>query len=318
MDTRWLGKPGDFSGAQDAWRERSAVFRGCAGAAVPRLQKLMVDAAKGTPIPNATILEEYDRASAQLYWMMLAICKGAALNIAFLAGHSEGVEAQRQPTEKHEPKMRTRFAGQLTSILSFSLQGDTTERVTAWEREIATYERDSGKVLDDEIKIGTFLLRLPESQLTTHLLMRVDTLKMDKFQGQVVAISRVISTVQTQPTPMDTGVMSKGLPSKGGRGAKGGGKRNNQTQQACSRCGNTAHTSANCSHSGKTCRNAEKSVIWRVRLDLLEHRSPRRREAVRRARGARVQAQPKRVGTVARLGTCRPSVPRRRSMQWKT
>ena len=50
-------------------------------------------------------------------------------------------------------------------------------RITAWEREIATYERDSGKVLDDEIKIGTFLLRLLESQLKTHLLMRVDTLR---------------------------------------------------------------------------------------------------------------------------------------------
>ena len=53
------------------------------------------------------------------------------------------------------------------SILSFSLQGDTTERNTAWKREIATYERDSGKALDDEIKIGTVLLRLPESQLKT-------------------------------------------------------------------------------------------------------------------------------------------------------
>ena len=36
-------------------------------------------------------------------------------------------------------------------------------RITAWEREIATYERDSGKVLDNEIKIGTFLLRLNHS-----------------------------------------------------------------------------------------------------------------------------------------------------------
>ena len=52
-------------------------------------------------------------------------------------------------------------------ILSFSLQGDTTERNTAWEREVATYERDSGKTLDDEIKVGTVLLRLPESQLKT-------------------------------------------------------------------------------------------------------------------------------------------------------
>ena len=70
------------------------------------------------------------------------------------------------------------------SILSFSLQGDTTVRITGWEREMATYERDSGKVLDDEIKIGTFLLRLPESQLKNRLLMRVDTLNNEQILGR--------------------------------------------------------------------------------------------------------------------------------------
>ena len=111
----------------------------------------------------------------QLYWMMLMTCKGAALNIVFLASDSKGLEAWRQLTEKYEPKMRTRSAARMMPILSFSLQAETTERITALEREIATHERDGGKVLDDEIKIGTFLLRLPESQLKTHLLMRVDT-----------------------------------------------------------------------------------------------------------------------------------------------
>ena len=63
------------------------------------------------------------------------------------------------------------------SILAFSFQGDTTERITAWYREIATYERDCGKTLDDEIKIGTVLLRLSESQLEPNLLTLVDKLK---------------------------------------------------------------------------------------------------------------------------------------------
>ena len=80
--------------------------------------------------------------------MMLMMCQGAALNTVFLAGDSEGLEAWRQLTEKDEPKMRTRFAGQLMSILSCSFQGDATKRITAWEREVATYERDSGKILD--------------------------------------------------------------------------------------------------------------------------------------------------------------------------
>ena len=90
VDTRLLGKPSDFSGAQDAWRDWSTVFKGYAGAAIPRLQKLMGDAAKATQsTPNATILDDEDRAaSAQIYWMMLMICKGAALNTVFLAGDS--------------------------------------------------------------------------------------------------------------------------------------------------------------------------------------------------------------------------------------
>ena len=87
------------------------MFKGYAGATIPRLQKLMDDAAKAAaPIPNATILEESDRAaSTQLYWTMLMICMGAAFKIVFLAGDSEGLEAWRQLTEKYEPRMRTRF-----------------------------------------------------------------------------------------------------------------------------------------------------------------------------------------------------------------
>ena len=99
-------------------------------------------------------------------------------------------------------------------------------RITAWEREIATYERDSSKVLDDEIKIGTFLL--PESQLKTHLLTRVDTLKKwTDFRCEVVAISRAISAAQAQPTAMDIGAVGKGQSGKNGKGIKGGGNRNN-------------------------------------------------------------------------------------------
>ena len=68
------------------------MFTGYAGAAIPRLQKLMDIAANSTePTPNAPIVDDEDRAaSAQLFWMMLMICKGAALNTVFLAGDSEG------------------------------------------------------------------------------------------------------------------------------------------------------------------------------------------------------------------------------------
>ena len=100
METRLLGKPSDFSGAQDAWRDWSTVFREYTGIAVPRLQKLMVQAAKaGAPIPNAAILQEDDRAAlAQLYRMMLMIC--ARESYFDLGIGSEGIPESRGAGEE--------------------------------------------------------------------------------------------------------------------------------------------------------------------------------------------------------------------------
>ena len=126
--------------------------------------------------------------------------------------------------------------------------------VPAWEREIATYERDSGKILGDEIQVGEVLLRLPESQSKTDLLMRVDKLeKVDRLQRgsgcDFPCDCRCTVTADTD------GHWSSG---QGWQGIERGCKSNNQTQQACSRCGNTDCTSANCPPSDKTCRKCGK------------------------------------------------------------
>ena len=95
------------------------------------------------------------------------------------------------------------------------------ERITAWEREIATYERDSGKVLDDEIKIGIFLLRLPESQLKTHLLMRVDTFE----NGQISGAKLNLHDSDTANSDGRGSHEQRKHQTRAGKGAKGGGKR---------------------------------------------------------------------------------------------
>ena len=143
--------------------------------------------------------------------------------------------------------MRTRFAGQLVSILSFSFQGDATERITAWEREIATYERDSGKILDNEIKVGAMLLRLPESQFKKPYADACrETEKVDRFQRRsgcgFSGDCRCSVTADTDGHWSGGQGKIRRKSGKGGKGSKGPGKRNNQTQQACSRCGNTDHT----------------------------------------------------------------------------
>ena len=167
-------------------------------------------------------------------------------------------------------------------------------------------------------KIGTLLLKVPDSQLKPHLLMRVDSLKIGQISGR--SCCDPSSNLHVSDTADSDGRWSHEQKQHQARAAR---EREVVTNETIKRskhvqdAENADHTSANCPHFDKTCRNAEMSVIWRVRVDLLEHRSPRQREAARRARDARVQAQPKRVGIVVRMGTCRPSVPRRRSMRWK-
>ena len=210
----------------------STVLNGYAGAAIPRLQKLMDDAAKATePTPNDTVLDENDRAvSTQLYWMMLMIRKGAARNIVFLAKLERqltGLEATSRQTDR-DPVRR---ATEVHAVFSF--QRGTTERITAWEREIATYERDSGKILDDEIKVGVVLHSLPESQFKTNLLMRVDMLKkMDRLQRR--SVCDFSCNCRWSVTADTDGRWSSGQGEIRQGWSKGAGKRNDQTQQGCS------------------------------------------------------------------------------------
>ena len=76
------------------------------------------------------------------------------------------------------------------SILSFALHGDTTERMTAWERS---------------------LLTLPEPQQKTHLLMRVGTLLRSgqMSEERLVRFLERLPQPQAQPTPTDIGAPSK-------------------------------------------------------------------------------------------------------------
>ena len=85
------------------------------------------------------------------------------------AGRGEGLEAWKLLVERYEPRLRTRYPAQLMKIMSFSLQGDLLERLGLWERDIHLFDSGSGKTLDAEFRIGTFMLRLPEGPMKIHL-----------------------------------------------------------------------------------------------------------------------------------------------------
>ena len=92
--TRLLRKPSDTSGSREAWWNWDAVFKEYAGAVVPKLQHLMSEFARtAAQMANATTSDDDGRtASAQLCWLLLMICQGAAWNIVLEAGDGEGLE----------------------------------------------------------------------------------------------------------------------------------------------------------------------------------------------------------------------------------
>ena len=140
VDTRLLGKPHDFSGKLDDWRDWSVVFEGYAAAAVP-VEAGMTRAVEANAIVlNATLEAPVVRVSQQLYWMLLMLCKNTALQKVAGAGRGEGLEAWKLLVERYQPRLKTRYAAQLMKILSFSLQGDLLERRGLWERDTALRE----------------------------------------------------------------------------------------------------------------------------------------------------------------------------------
>ena len=250
VDTRRLGKPRGFSGRIDDCRDWSVVFEGYAAAAVPGCEAGMSRAVGAKAIALNATLES--QPSQHLYWMPLMLCKNTALQIVVGARGGEGLEAWKLLVERYEPRLRTRYAAQLMKIMSFSLQGDLLERLGLWEREIQLYGSGSGKVLDAEFRIGTFMRQLLEGPMKIYLLMRVDVLRTwIDFRQEVLAITRAMISAQETPTPMDIGVVGKG--NKGGKGGRGGqGKK-------CSKCGKMGHTQENCWAGGKGGGNGGKA-----------------------------------------------------------
>ena len=148
--------------------------------------------------------------------------------------------------------------------------------------------------------------------------MRVDKLKTwTDFRDEVVAISRAIAVAQSQPTPMDIGAVGKENQAKGVRDRK-------VLANATIRLGKLVQGAVTritllqiALALTERAENVERLVIWQVCVDLLELLSPRP-TVVRRAREvAKVRLLSRLVGIVVRVDTCRRSVPRRRSMQWK-
>jgi hypothetical protein len=118
------------------------------------------------PVMNAVLDALGERqASEQLAFILVMICRGAALDQVVNAGPAEGAGAWRSLCRRFEPRVKTRFAGILLGILNFDFTSDVITRLDAFERELSLYEQACGEIVSDGIRVGVVLQRIDESSL---------------------------------------------------------------------------------------------------------------------------------------------------------
>ena len=88
--------------------------------------------------------------------VLVASCRGRAQVLVRGVPKHAGLVAWRQMVRVYEPQVGSRLNAMLVGVLSpVWRQGDSyqfEEDLTAWDTRITEYERDSGKMVDPEVK----------------------------------------------------------------------------------------------------------------------------------------------------------------------
>ena len=96
VDTRVLGRPDKWDGSEKAWSTWSFVMKAYAGAIDQALSADMTTAECSTDVmSNDTMTGEKKARSVQLYFVLIMLCTGRALDRIANAPHGWGMEAWR-------------------------------------------------------------------------------------------------------------------------------------------------------------------------------------------------------------------------------
>ena len=224
VDTKLLGKPPSFDGAPEKWRDWSLVFKAYMGAVDERYGDAfrMIETAV-EPVLNDRIDERWTGLSSQMYFILVMLVLGSALDKVHNAGSMQGFEGWRQLMLTYEPRLRTRYVGLLLKILSFRLGEDIAAGLSSFERLVREYETQSGKIVDSDLKIGVILLHLPDGHLRDHLMSNVTRMDTwEKAREEIMEIARTREYLRSNADSSDAlCAMGKGKGMKGKSKGKG-------------------------------------------------------------------------------------------------
>ena len=167
-----------------------------------------------------------------MFYALVMLTSGPALDKCHNAGVNEGLEAWRCFAMEYEPKLKTRTVATLMQVLGFKFDGNVATRIDAFERLIHDYEAQSRERVSDDTKIGIVLLGMDDIKIKEHLIRNSARLTTWRdMLEEILEVTRTQQYLNSQPTPMQLGATphkGKGKEGKGketkGKGKKGKGK----------------------------------------------------------------------------------------------
>ncbi|CAK0858488.1 unnamed protein product [Prorocentrum cordatum] len=272
VDTRLLAKPKAFGGSEDEWPGWSFKMLAYLGA----LDEMMANeltAAMTFPLEevrNARLLEEgASQRSRQLYFILVLLLEGAALQLIKPVGVGEGYRAWRTLQDMYEPDRPGRHAGLLQELIAFQFPEDNIVGTLAdFDFKVTKYESQSHERIGDRIKMAILQRGIQDEALRAHLVhnaSRLTTWELMRNEVHMVISTRSAISAVPPPVPMDTSAVEKarrerdkgkGKKGKEGKGRKGKGGDNSTDQRSqaakdraekrCFHCHKTGHVKNEC------------------------------------------------------------------------
>ena len=225
VDTRQLGKPEVFKGEPEAFEDWSFIFEAYM-CCVDRRFAAVFERIRFSDVSqlNLRLNPVEVEMSTQLYYTLVMLLRGRPLDICHNCGNGEGFETYRKLYSDFKPRVASRFVGTLTSLLATKFSSDIEQELEQFEKMVRRYDAETGKALDDTMKLGIIVNGLQDAGLKDHVIRNSHRLKTySSIKDELLELARTTRVLNSIPTAMDIGA----VPYKGkgrDKAPKGGGK----------------------------------------------------------------------------------------------
>ncbi len=158
VDTRLLTKPRAFGGQEAEWAGWSFKMLAYIGALDGDMLSELVEAAAApavTDVQNVRMSPAGQGRSRQLYYVLILLLEGTALQLVKAVPSGEGYRVWRVLQERFESTMPSRQAGLLQEIIGYQFPAEQIEAgIAEFEFKVNKYENQSGEVISEKLKIA--------------------------------------------------------------------------------------------------------------------------------------------------------------------